>query len=138
MNLLKRFHYSTKRFTQNHEWLQPLENRTVRLGITDYAQQALGDLVYIELFKSIPSTTSPSNPAAIGLVESVKGASDLYSPLPGKILRLNEEVLKRPSLINRDAEGAGWLCEIQLEQDGEKQMSELFTRNQYDQFCLGK
>jgi glycine cleavage system H protein len=97
------------RYTSSHEWVQPLDDGTVRVGITDYAQHALGDMVYVEL----PDLGSfyPAQ-AECAVVESVKSASDLYCPLAGEVVEINEALNDAPELINQAPYGEGWIFRI--------------------------
>ncbi len=98
------------RYTESHEWVAQQEDGTLRVGITDYAQQQLGDLVYVELPEVGQSFVSG---AECAVVESVKSASDLYMPVSGEIAAVNEELADSPELINQDPYGQGWIYEIQ-------------------------
>lgn len=93
-----------KRYTADHEWVESLDGRTVRMGVTDYAQRSLGDLVFVELPKP---GTAVDQKQMIGVVESVKGASDIYAPVSGTVRQVNEQVINKPSLINKRAEDDG-------------------------------
>jgi len=97
------------RYTESHEWVQPQPDGTVLVGITDFAQDALGDLVYIEL-PAVGKTFAAGQ--AIAVVESVKAASDIYAPVAGSVTAVNESVKDAPEKLNRDAFGA-WLFRLQ-------------------------
>ena len=98
------------RYTSEHEWLRPEEDGSVTIGITDYAQSALGDLVYVEL----PEVGQDlENGGEMAVVESVKAASDVYAPLSGSILAINEELADDPEKINADPYGDGWIIRMQ-------------------------
>ena len=99
-------------YTRDHEWLR-VNGDTGRVGVTHYAQEAMGSVVFVELPEA-GSAVSAGEP--FGVVESVKAASDLYSPASGKVLAVNEELLERPELINEDPYNRGWLIEIQLDE----------------------
>jgi glycine cleavage system H protein len=105
------------KYTAEHEWIRLTEgSRTVRIGITDYAQEALGDVVYV----SLPEIgTDVASGAAFGEVESTKSVSDVYAPLPGKIAARNDALEDQPELINSEPYGAGWLVEIELSDDAD-------------------
>ena len=97
------------KYTRTHEWVRDLKDGTVEIGITDHAQAALGDLVFVE----VPETgrlLGAGEPCAV--VESVKAASDVYSPLAGEVTAGNPELAATPELINQDAFGAGWLMRV--------------------------
>ena len=98
------------RYTQEHEWLRP-NGGTVRVGITDYAQDALGDIVYVQLPE--PGTAVESG-QAVGEVESTKSVSDLYAPVAGTVTARNEALNETPELVNTDPYGEGWMLEIEL------------------------
>lgn len=96
------------RYTKEHEWARSEESRVV-IGITDYAQDQLGDVVFVGL-PEVGSEVSAGEPC--GEVESTKSVSDIYSPLSGKVAERNEELEKNPELINTDPYGAGWLFAV--------------------------
>ena len=98
-------------YTESHEWVSIEDNSNARIGITDHAQEALGDLVYVEL-PSVGDEISQGDPCAV--VESVKAASDIYAPLSGVVVAVNEELESDPALINADPYGDGWLFELEL------------------------
>lgn len=98
-------------YTDSHEWVSSEENDVARIGITDHAQQALGDLVFVEL-PVVDDEISQGDPCAV--VESVKAASDIYAPVSGRIVAINEDLENDPALINADPYGDGWLFEIEL------------------------
>jgi glycine cleavage system H protein len=98
-------------YTAEHEWVRAGEGTTVRVGVTDYAQQALGDVVYV----SLPEVGAQvSAGTAIGEIESTKSVSDLYAPLSGTVVARNDELDSSPELINSDPYGAGWIVEIDV------------------------
>lgn len=98
------------RYTKEHEWVR-LEGDIVTVGITEHAQEQLGDLVFVEL----PEVGRDVETAdAIAVVESVKAASDVYAPLAGKIVEANQAVVEDPSLVNSEPESEGWLFKIEL------------------------
>ncbi len=98
------------RYTAEHEWVRPLaDGGTVRVGITDYAQDALGDVVYVDL-PTVGDTVEAN--AAVGEVESTKSVSEMYAPVSGTISAVNEALADNPQLLNEDPYGEGWLCEI--------------------------
>jgi glycine cleavage system H protein len=105
------------KYTGEHEWVH-LEagSTTARVGITDYAQEALGDVVYVSLPELGAEVTKG---AAIGEIESTKSVSDVYAPLSGKVAARNEELDEQPDLINSDPYGAGWIIEIELSDPAE-------------------
>jgi glycine cleavage system H protein len=108
---------SDLKYTAEHEWIRvDSGSRTVRIGITDYAQEALGDVVYV----SLPEVgTDVASGAAFGEVESTKSVSDVYAPLPGRVTARNDALDDQPELINSDPYGDGWLVEIELADDAD-------------------
>lgn len=96
-------------YTAEHEWLRREEDGSVTIGITDYAQGALGDLVYVEL----PELEQDlENGGEMAVVESVKAASDVYAPLAGTVVAINEELADDPEKINSDSYGDGWIVRV--------------------------
>lgn len=98
------------RYTKEHEWISGT-GPVVKVGITDFAQAALGDIVYIQLPK-VGDTVKAD--AVCGEVESTKSVSEIYSPLSGKIVSVNESLNSQPEIINGDPYGSGWICEIEV------------------------
>jgi len=98
-------------YTESHEWVSIEDNGNARIGISDHAQEALGDLVFVEL-PAVGDEISQGDPCAV--VESVKAASDIYAPLSGTVVAINEDLESDPALINADPYGDGWLFEIEL------------------------
>lgn len=99
------------RYTNDHEWIRSDDSTTVRVGITDYAQEALGDVVYV----SLPEVgASVAKGDAVGEVESTKSVSDIYAPLSGTVSARNERLDEHPELINSDPYGDGWMLEIDV------------------------
>ena len=99
------------KYTESHEWVSAEGNGNARIGITDHAQEALGDLVFVEL-PAVGDEISQGDPSAV--VESVKAASDIYVPVSGKVVAINEDLESDPALINADPYGDGWLFELEL------------------------
>jgi glycine cleavage system H protein len=98
------------RYSPEHEWVRQ-EGTTVRIGITDYAQDALGDIVFVDL----PTVgTEVEAGGQLGEVESTKSVSEIYSPLAGTVTAVNESLTAGPESINQDPYGEGWLCELEL------------------------
>jgi glycine cleavage system H protein len=98
------------KFSRDHEWAR-LTGSTVRIGITDYAQDALGDVVYVDL-PSVGSTIEAGAP--LGEVESTKSVSEIYAPVSGTVVAVNSELSGSPESINSDPYGGGWICEIEV------------------------
>jgi glycine cleavage system H protein len=105
----------TTYFTQEHEWIK-VDGDTATVGITDHAQEALGDIVFTEV-PDAGKQLSKGQEAAV--VESVKAASDVYSPVSGEVTEGNSAVVDDPSLVNSDPEGGGWFFKIKLSDSGE-------------------
>ncbi|KAJ1675879.1 glycine cleavage system H-protein subunit [Spiromyces aspiralis] len=102
--------YGTKKFTSSHEWID-VEDGVGTIGLTDYAQKSLGDVVFVEL----PEVdTEVEAEESVGAVESVKAASEIYSPVAGTIVGINEGLLEKPNTINKSPETDGWLFKIKL------------------------
>jgi glycine cleavage system H protein len=101
---------SDVRFTKDHEWVR-LDGTVATVGITDYAQQALGDIVFVEL-PEISRKVQESEACAV--VESVKAASDVFAPLSGEVVECNAAIVEDPALVNRDPAGEGWLFRLEL------------------------
>jgi glycine cleavage system H protein len=99
------------RYTQEHEWLKPAGDGTALVGITDYAQQSLGDIVYVELPK--PGAKFEAG-ATFGVVESVKAASDLYMPVAAEVIEANSTLESMPELVNQVPYGGGWMVKVKL------------------------
>lgn len=109
MPLTDQGHHET-RFTKEHEWVR-MEGDIATVGITEHAQEALGDIVFIEL----PEVgRALDRDEACAVVESVKAASDVYAPLAGTVVEINEPVVEDPATINKDAEGAAWFFRLRL------------------------
>jgi len=98
------------RYSKDHEWAR-LEDGRVRMGITDYAQDALGDVVYVQL--PIVGTEVAAG-ASFSEVESTKSVSDIYAPVAGTIAEVNADLADKPQLLNEDAYGEGWICVIEV------------------------
>ncbi|KTD32592.1 glycine cleavage system protein GcvH [Legionella israelensis] len=113
------------KFTDTHEWLEAGEVEAT-VGITDHAQQLLGDMVFVEL-PEVGDEVSAGD--ELGVVESVKAASDFYAPISGVVTAVNEEVRENPSLVNSDPYTAGWLVKIKPSDTGE--ISALLNEEQY-------
>jgi glycine cleavage system H protein len=98
------------RYSVEHEWVR-IDGTRVRVGITDYAQDALGDIVYVEL-PALGSEVAVGGP--LGEVESTKSVSEIYAPLAGTITAVNDALPGTPEVINQDPYGSGWICELEL------------------------
>lgn len=118
----------TTRYTKDHEYVR-LEGDTGVVGITDYAQQQLGDVVYVEL-PAVGKTVEKGGEAAV--VESVKAASEVYAPVSGEVVEVNGELEGAPGTINEDPAGRGWFMKIRLKDKGE--FDGLMSEEQYQDF----
>jgi len=104
------------KYTKSHEWVRQMQNDAVEIGITDHAQSALGDLVFVE----VPETGRALRAGdACAVVESVKAASDVYAPVAGKVTASNAALASQPELLNQDPYGAGWLFRLQINESAE-------------------
>ena len=99
-------------YTEEHEWVQRTGDDTVRVGITDYAQSALGDVVFVQLPDVGTEVTAGES---FGEVESTKSVSDLYAPVSAKVVAVNGDLEANPQLVNSDPYGEGWLVDLQLD-----------------------
>ena len=113
-------------YTKEHEWLRREDDGSVTVGITDHAQGALGDLVYVEL-PDVDQELEAEGEMAV--VESVKAASDVYAPIAGKVLEVNEELADDPEKINEDPYGDGWI--VRIEPASEVDESTLMSPDDY-------
>jgi len=104
------------RYSADHEWVRVGKGGWVRVGITDYAQDALGDVVFIDL---PPVGTKVAPGAVFGEVESTKSVSELFAPLSGTVVAINDELEVAPERLNEDPYGDGWICEIELSDPAE-------------------
>lgn len=102
-------------YTQEHEWVRVEDGEAV-VGITDYAQSELGDVVYVEL-PEVGTKTKQMEP--FGTIEAVKAVSDLYAPVSGRVIEVNEALADQPDLVNKDPYGEGWMIRIQMEDPSE-------------------
>jgi glycine cleavage system H protein len=118
-----------KKYTEDHEWLDiSADGKTATLGISEYAAKALGDVVYIEL----PQVDMDINAGdAIGAVESVKSASDILTPVSGKVLEVNGALEEKPAGINKDPEGEGWIAKLEIKEIPEGKM---MSKEEYTAF----
>jgi glycine cleavage system H protein len=116
---------SELRYSREHEWVRTAEDLAT-VGITDHAQDELGDIVYLQLPEP---GTAVEQMGKIGEIESVKSVSDLYSPVSGEVAERNEAVLSKPELVNQDPYGEGWLVRIRL--SDRAQLDNLLTAEEY-------
>ena len=118
------------RFSESHEWVRP-EGANVTVGITEYAQSQLGDVIYLEL----PAVGQQlESGGRLGVIESVKAASDLYSPVGGEVAEVNTELKEHPEYINQDPYGKGWILKLKAVKDNPK----LLDERAYEAFVQGQ
>jgi len=118
-------------YTQDHEWIE-VDGDTGTVGITDYAQEQLGDITFVEL----PAAGQDVKKAdSVCVVDSVKAASDVYAPVSGSVTEANAALEDAPELVNSDAEAGGWLYKLTLSDAGE--LDSLMDRAAYDEFVAG-
>jgi len=121
----------TTYYTQDHEWIS-VDGATGTVGITDYAQGQLGDITFVELPEEGATLSKGDAPC---VVDSVKAASDVYSPVSGTVAEVNEALADAPELVNTDAEEGGWLFRLTLSDPAE--LASLMDRAAYDAFVQG-
>lgn len=116
------------KYSKEHEWVL-IEGSVATIGITDFAQDQLGDVVFVEL----PGVGDKiSREEAFGVVESTKAVSDVYAPLSGKVLEINDDLPENPEMINEDCYGDGWMIKIEISNPDE--IAELMTAAQYETY----
>jgi len=121
------------KYTKSHEWVRMNDDGTVTVGISDNAQDQLGDMVFIEVPEVGQSVTAEE---ACAVVESVKAASDVYAPVSGEIVEANESLADTPETVNQDAYGAGWIFRIQPSDAGE--LDALMDADAYGEFLAAE
>lgn len=118
---------SELKYTKDHEWVK-LEGHVATVGITDFAQSELGDIVFVD----VDTVDDDLNAGEVfGSVEAVKTVSDLYLPISGKVIEFNEELEGEPELVNTDPYGKGWIVKVELSEGADQ--SELLTAEQYQE-----
>ena len=118
-------------YTKDHEWIK-MEGEKAIVGITDFAQKQLGDVVYVEL----PEVgTELEFHQSIGVIESVKAVSDIYSPVSGEVIERNEKLNDSSELVNQDPHGKGWIIRVKIKDDSELQ--KLMSATEYEKFIEG-
>ncbi|HXI10224.1 MAG TPA: glycine cleavage system protein GcvH [Thermodesulfobacteriota bacterium] len=116
------------KYTKEHEWVK-VEGNTAIVGITDYAQDSLGDVVYVELPQEGGSVTKNE---PFGVVESVKAVSDLYSPISGSVTEVNDAIIDSPEAINEDPYGDAWMIKVEI--NSADDLADLLTADEYQKF----
>jgi len=119
---------SETRYTKEHEWVR-VDGEVATTGISNHAQEQLGDVVFVEL-PEVGAGLSTGD--SMGVVESVKAASDIYAPISGEVVEINDALEGEPALINSDAEGNGWICKIKIAQPDE--VANLMDADTYREF----
>jgi len=119
---------SDRKFTESHEWVI-IENELALVGISDFAQKQLGDIVSVELPKVGEEFKQKDT---IAIIDSIKASSDIYCPIDGVIEKINEELIEHPELINKSPYESGWIVKIKPQDKG--QLDSLMTQEQYDKF----
>ena len=117
-----------KKYTRTHEWVE-IEGKMATVGITNHAQEELGDVVYVDL-PEVGKEVKKGD--VVASIESVKAAADVYAPLSGKITEVNERLESEPELINKDAEGEGWIFKMEIADESE--LSDLLDEQAYREF----
>ncbi len=115
-----------RRYLESHEWALE-ENGTVRVGISDFAQDELGDVVFVELPEAGDELTQEDE---FGVIESIKAVSDLYAPVSGEVTAINEDLFDAPELVNEDPFGEGWMLEIDA--DDTDELEALLSAEEYE------
>lgn len=118
-------------YTKDHEWVK-VEGDEATVGITDFAQKQLGDVVYLELPEIGKSLEFHQS---LGVIESVKAVSDVYSPISGEVVAVNEELNDNPEIVNQDPHGKGWIIKLKVQDKIE--LDKLMSVSEYEQFLEG-
>jgi glycine cleavage system H protein len=121
------------KYTEEHEWVQRTGEATVRLGITDYAQEQLGDVVFVQL-PELGERVDVGQ--TLGEVESTKSVSDIYAPLAGEVVARNDSLDQQPDLVNSDPYGEGWMIELRL--DDPTAVDDLLEASAYQELAAGE
>tara|TARA_Y100001960_G_scaffold116948_1_gene125206 strand:- start:67 stop:456 length:390 start_codon:yes stop_codon:yes gene_type:complete len=118
------------KYASTHEWISVNEEGLVTVGISDHAQEALGDIVFVELPEAGASVNSKEE---VAVVESVKAASDIYSPITGEVIEVNESLLDSPETVNESPYELGWFFKIRMENEAE--LDDLMNSETYSEYC---
>ena len=119
---------SEKKYSKDHEWIE-VDGDNAIIGITDHAQESLGDIVFVDL-PEINKVVKAGD--EVSIIESVKAASDIYSPIDGEIIEVNQNLNNDASLINQSAEASGWIFKLKI--SNQSQLNDLMTFVQYEEF----
>lgn len=120
---------SNLKFSKEHEWIN-LEGEIATIGITKHATEMLGDIVFVELPEK---GSNVEKDGTAGVVESTKAASDVYTPVSGEVVDINQSIVDDPSKINSDPEGSAWFFKLKIKDKSE--MDSLMDKDEYDKFC---
>ena len=118
------------KYASTHEWISVNEDGLVTVGISDHAQEALGDIVFVELPEAGASVNSKEE---VAVVESVKAASDIYSPLTGEVVEINESLLDSPETVNASPYELGWFFKLRMKNEAE--LDDLMNSETYSEYC---
>ena len=119
---------SEKKYSKDHEWIE-INNELATVGITNHAQESLGDIVFVDLPETGKEVLAGGE---VSVIESVKAASDIYSPMDGVIAEVNDQLLENSALINQDAENNGWIFKLKI--TNINQFEKLMDKNEYETF----
>ena len=119
---------SEKKYSKDHEWIE-IDNDTATIGITNHAQESLGDIVFVEL-PTIGKQVSSNDEVCV--IESVKAASDIYTPIDGEIIEVNEKLNDNGALVNEDPENTAWIFKLKIKEPS--QFNDLMTLSEYQEF----
>ena len=119
---------SEKKYSKDHEWIEVNGDNAI-IGITDHAQESLGDIVFVDL-PEINKVVKAGD--EVSIIESVKAASDIYSPIDGEIIEINQNLTNDAALINQSAETSGWIFKLKI--SNQSQLNDLMTLVQYEEF----
>jgi len=119
---------SEKKYSKDHEWIE-VDGDNAIIGITDHAQESLGDIVFVDL-PEINKVVKAGD--EVSIIESVKAASDIYSPIDGEIIEINQNLTDDAALINQSAEASGWIFKLKI--SNQSQLNDLMTLVQYEEF----
>ena len=119
---------SEKKYSKDHEWIE-VDGDNAVIGITDHAQESLGDIVFVDLPEINKEVKAGDE---VSIVESVKAASDIYSPIDGEIIEINQNLTNDAALINQSAEASGWIFKLKI--SNQSQLNDLMTLVQYEEF----
>jgi len=119
---------SEKKYSKDHEWIE-VDGDNAIIGITDHAQESLGDIVFVDL-PEINKVVKAGD--EVSIIESVKAASDIYSPIDGEIIEINQNLTDDAALINQSAEASGWIFKLKI--SNQSQLNDLMTLFQYEEF----